>query len=315
MNIVFSEILGFIILVMIGIIGSRSGVITSDAKDLIAKVIFNITLPLMLLCNFSKLDITPRLIYNSVAVIVLALFTLLLMYLMGWLISRFVRMKKEEITIFKVHCVFGNLVYLGFPIIAALYKAEGLLYAGMFQLVSNMLLWTIGVVILNQGNNLTFLRKLKYIFNINTIAVLIGFLMFLLSLKLPRVLLNPLNGLGDSTVYLSMLYIGSTVFYSKLREFLYNTEVYVLTLYKLIIGPAIILAIFSLLNRLLPGRFDPVVVSTLMVMVSMPAMANVVIMARNFGADDKLAAANVFVSTLVSLITLPLILLLMDLVL
>ncbi|MGE5458635.1 MAG: AEC family transporter [Methanococcaceae archaeon] len=315
MNIVFSEILGFIILVMIGIIGSRSGVITSDAKDLIAKVIFNITLPLMLLCNFSKLDITPRLIYNSVAVIVLALFTLLLMYLMGWLISRFVRMKKEEITIFKVHCVFGNLVYLGFPIIAALYKAEGLLYAGMFQLVSNMLLWTIGVVILNQGNNLTFLRKLKYIFNINTIAVLIGFLMFLLSLKLPPVLLNPLNGLGDSTVYLSMLYIGSTVFYSKLREFLYNKEVYVLTLYKLIIGPAIILAIFSLLNRLLPGRFDPVVVSTLMVMVSMPAMANVVIMARNFGADDKLAAANVFVSTLVSLITLPLILLLMDLVL
>ncbi len=315
MDIIFPEIVGFIILVLIGVIASKTGIITSDTKDLLAKIIFNITLPLMLLCNFSLLDITPRLVFNSITIIILTFTTLLLMFLISWMVTRIVKMTPAETTIFKVHSVFGNLVYLGFPIISALYKAEGLLYAGMFQLVSNMLLWTAGVIILNQGNNLTLRGKIKYIFNLNTLAVIVGFLMFLFSLKLPPVLLKPLSGLGDSTIYLSMLYIGSTVFYSKLKESLNNAEVYILTVIKLIVAPVIVLLIISQLMKLWPGRIDITVVSTLVVMLSMPAMANVVIMAKNFGADDKLAAANVFVSTLVSLITLPAMLFLLDLIL
>lgn len=310
-DVIFPQILILAILVFIGVIGAKFGIISIDGKDMLAKIIFHITLPLMLFCNFSKINITPKLLSNSISIIVLTFFMLLFMLLTGWLATLLIKMTREEAIIFKVHSVFGNLVYLGFPIIAALYGDEGLLYAGMFQFVSNMLLWTIGVIIFNQGRDLKLLMKMKHIFNTNTIAIIIGFIMFLSSIKLPPVLLKSLGALGDTTTYLSMLYIGALMFYSSLKGFLSSTKVYLFALNKLVIVPVLILLILSGVVSYFPGRIDIIVISVLVIMTSMPAMANVVIMAKIFGADDKLATANVFVSTSVSLITLPLILLLL----
>jgi hypothetical protein len=139
--------------------------------------------------------------------------------------------------------------------------------------------------------------------------------MFLFSIKLPPIFLKPLGGLGDSTISLSMLYIGSIMFYSRFKGLLKSKEVYLLAINKLIIIPIIILFIFSGVITLFPERIDKMVISVLVIMASMPAMANVVIIAKIFGADDQLATANVFVSTIISLITLPLILLLLGIIL
>lgn len=314
-DIILPQILILSILVLVGIIGAKSGVISVDVKDVLAKLIFNITLPFMLLCNFSKLDITPRLLSNSLAIILLTVLTLLFMLLVSWVITHLMGMKKGEASIFKTHSVFGNLVYLGFPLIAALYGEEGLLYAGMFQLVSNMMMWTIGVIILNQGKDLSIWQNVKHIFNPNTYAVLIGFLMFLFSVKFPVVLMKSLGGLGDSTTYLSMLYIGSMMYYTSLKGFLNRKEVYIFTVNKLIVLPLLILLILSAVIYYYPGLIDVGVISVLVLMSAMPAMANVVILARIFGADDKLATVNVFVSTIACLVTLPFILLFIDLML
>lgn len=314
-DIIFTQILILSILVLVGVIGSKLGVISTEGKDMLAKIIFNITLPFMLLCNFSNINITPKLLSNSLAIILLTFITLLFMLLAGWLTTHLIRMTRREAAIFRTHSVFGNLVFLGFPIISALYGSEGLLYAGMFQLVSNMLMWTIGVIILNHGKGLSLSMKVKHIFNPNTIAILIGFIMFLFSIKLPPILMKSLSGLGDSTIYLSMLYIGSMMFYSSLKGFLNSKEVYLFTVNKLVIIPALILLIFSGVISFFPTRIDVLVISVLVIMASMPAMTNVVIMAKIFGADDNLAIANVFVSTIISLITLPLILLLLGIIL
>ena len=314
-DIILPQILILSILVLVGIIGAKSGVISQEVKDMLAKLIFNITLPLMLLCNFSKLNITPRLLSNSLAIILLTFLTLSFMLLVSWVITHLMGMKKGEASIFKTHSVFGNLVYLGFPLVAALYGEEGLLYAGMFQLVSNMMMWTIGVIILNQGKDLSVWQNLKHIFNPNTYAVLIGFFMFLFSIKFPNILMKSLGGLGDSTTYLSMLYVGSMMYYTKLKGFLNNKEVYIFTFNKLIILPFLILLILSAVIYFVPGLIDVGVISVLVLMSAMPAMANVVILARIFGANDKLATVNVFVSTIACLVTLPFILLLIDLML
>jgi predicted permease len=314
-DIVFPQILILAVLVIVGLIASKTGVITQEVKDMMARLIFNITLPFMLLCNFSRLSITPRLLSNSLAILFLTFCVQMFMLLISWLITRMMRMKNSEATIFKTHSVFGNLVYLGFPLIYALYGEEGLLYAGMYQFVSNMLMWTIGVVLLNQGKNLSVWENVKHIFNPNTFAVLIGFFMFLFSVKLPPVLMKSLGGLGDSTTYLSMVYVGSMMFYTSMKGFLNKKEVYIFTFSKLILLPILILLILSQVVTFFPDRIEIGVASVLVLMSSMPAMANVVIMAKIFGADDKLATANVFVSTIVSMVTLPLVLLMIELML
>ena len=311
-DIVFQQISILGILIFVGILGSKFDIISQKSKEMLAKLIFNITLPSMLFTNFSKLNITPRLLKNSLAVIVLTLLTLFGMLLLSWLIARLSRMPKGEASIFKTHCVFGNLVYLGFPLISALYGEEGLLYAGMYQFVSNIMIWTVGIIILNQGKNLSVWQNLKHIFNINTCAVLVGFLMFLFSIRLPWVFMKSIGSLGDSTTYLSMLYIGAMMYYTNLKGLLGKKEVYIFTINKLVIIPVILLLILSKFMTHIPGGIDSTVIAVLVLLSAMPGMANVVIMAKIFGADDKLATANVFVSTIASLITLPLILLLIE---
>ena len=312
LEIIFTQIIILSIVVVIGLLASRVKVITIDTKDFLARIIFNITLPLMLLCNFSRIDITPSILSNSLIIILLTVFVLLFMLLIGWLSSRLFKMTKREASIFKAHSVFGNIIYLGFPLIAALYGEEGLLYASMFQLVSNMLMWTVGVVILNQEKETSAWKSVKHILNPNTFAIVIGFLMFLFSLKLPPVLLKSLGGLGDSNTYLSMLYIGSMMYYTTLKGFLNNKEVYILTINKLIVVPLMLIFILAGINYMFPEKINILVYSVVLLQASMPAMVNIVIMAKIFGADDQLGTANVFLSTIVSLITLPVLLLLIE---
>ena len=105
------------------------------------------------------------------------------------------------------------------------------------------------------------------------------------------------------------------MFYTTLKGFLNNKEVYILTFNKLILVPFLLLVLFAAGNYLFPGKIDILVLSVLLMQASMPAMVNIVIMAKIFGADDQLGTANVFVSTIISLVSLPLILLLIELIL
>jgi malate permease and related proteins len=312
-QIILNQILILSILVLVGIIASKAKVISLDTKDLLAKIIFDITLPLMILTNFSKIVVTPEILHNSLISIVLTVFVLLFMLSAGWITTKILKTAKNDAIIFKMHSVFGNLVYLGFPLIYAVYGEEGLLYASMFQVVSNIFMWTAGIIIINQGNGSSIRQNLKYVMNPNTIAVVIGFTLFLFSVRLPKFILIPLGGLGDSNSYLSMLYIGTILFYTNIKGMFNNKIVYILSLNKLLMIPATILIIFRLMNFLLPVKIDPIVIAVLILQAAMPCMVNIVIMAKIFGANDELATANVFISTLFSILTLPLILLLIGL--
>lgn len=310
-DIILNQILILGILVLVGVIGSMTNVITRDSKDMLSKIIFNITLPLMLLTNFSRIDITPKILTNSLLVIGLSALVMFFMLLAGWITTKLFKLKTSDAIIFKSHSLFGNIIFLGFPLISSLFGEEGLLYAGMFQVVSNMFMWTIGVIILNQGNNTSLKKNLLHVLNPNTIAIVVGFTMFLFSIKLPQFLLKPLGGLGDSNTYLSIVYIGAVLYFTNFKTLFNNKIVYLMSFQRLLLVPAIMFFILLAINPLLPVKIDTLVISVLILQAAMPCMVNVVIMAKIFGADDNLATANVFISTLLSIITLPLILLLL----
>lgn len=314
-GLIISEIFFLGILVFVGVVGSAFGVLNKSAKDLLAKIVFNITLPLLLLTTFSRMDVTPKILANSLSIIWLSLIVMALMLLVGWLWTKLLRLKVREAAIFKTHSMFGNIIFLGYPVIYALYGEEGLIYAGMLQLVSNLLLWTVGVVMLGTGNGKSVKNSMLKVFNINTYAIAIGFIMFITGIKLPSFLMEPLNGLGGTNIYLSMIYMGVMMFHSGIRGMFGRPVVWYLSLNKLMVFPLILIGIFYLLHTFTGFNPDRLVVSVLIMQSSMPCMANIIILARVYGADDELATANVFMSTLMSLGTLPLILYILGVVL
>ncbi len=311
-EIILNQILILGVLVLVGVAGSFFKVLTESAKDILAKIIFNITLPLMLLTNFSKMDITPRLLVNSFSMVGLAFAVMMFMLLMGWLGTVILRLDRREAAIFRTHSVFGNTIYLGYPVVYALFGDEGLLYASMLQLVSTILMWTVGVVMLSSGNGTPVGKSMLKVFNINTLAIVLGLLMFLAGIKLPEFLMKSLGGLGSTNTYLSMIYIGAMMYHGNLDGLFGRRIVYFLTFNKLLLIPVLLLAIFVIMMRMTGYQPDNLVLSVLLVESSMPCMANIIILAKVFGADEKLATANVFVSTILSIVTLPFILYLMS---
>jgi malate permease and related proteins len=313
-DIILSQILVLGVLVVVGIAGAFFGVLSETVKDSLAKIIFNITLPLMLLTNFSRIDITPRLLINSFSMVWMSFAVMMFMLFTGWIGSKLLKLSQSESAIFKTHSMFGNIIYLGFPVVYALFGEEGLLYASMLQLVSNLLMWTVGVVMLSVGNGTSVKQSFLKVLNINTLAITLGLIMFLTGVKMPEFLMTPLGGLGASNTYLSMIYMGVMMFHSNIRGMVGNRVVWLLTFNKLLVIPALLLVIFYFMGTAVGLSPDRLVVSVLILQSSMPCMANIIILAKVFGADDHLATANVFISTILSIITLPAVLYLMSLI-
>jgi malate permease and related proteins len=308
-RIIISQIFILAIVVLIGAIAAKLKVLTHEAKDMLSKVIFNISLPLMLFTNFLKLDVTPRLLANSFVVLSVSGFVIIFMLLSGWAVTRIFNIKGREAAVFKAHSMFGNTIFLGFPLITALFGTEGLLYASMFQLVSNLIMWTVGVVVLTHGNGISWKKSITRVLNPNTIATLTGLSFFLFSLKLPGLVVKPLSELGSANTWLSMLYIGAMLVLADVGGVLRKKSPYIVSMSRLIIVPAVLItlfAAFAAISGLVP---DKMVSSVIILEASMPCMASVVIMAKELGADDHLAVGNVFVSTIISILTLPVVLL------
>lgn len=307
-NIVLTQIAILAIVVIIGAIAAVFKVLNHDTLGMLSKVIFNISLPLMLFTNFLKLNATPKLLANSLIVLSVSGLVIFFMLLIGWFTVRSFKITGREAAVFKAHSMFGNIIFLGFPLINALYGAEGLLYASMFQLTSNIIMWTVGVVVLTFGNGVSWKKSILKVVNPNTIATVIGLFFFILSIKLPKVIVTPLSETGAANTWLCMLYIGAMLASSDVGGLLKNKSLYIISFNRLIFVPAILIALFALAAALLGAAPDKLVSSVIILEASMPCMASVVIMAKELGADDRLAVGNVFVSTIFSIITLPFVL-------
>ena len=314
LGIVIRQIAILAILVLIGMAASRAKVISSETKDFLAKIIFYVTLPALLFTNFSKINLTPELLSNSLQALLLSLCVLLFMLLAGWMTSKIAGLKSGPAAIFKLHSMLGNIIYLGLPLVSSQFGQEGLLYGSIFILVSNILMWTVGVAVITPGKAFSLKGHIWKLFNINTIAIITGFILFLLSIKLPPFILDSVGSLGGTTTYLSMIFIGSVLYYADGRKMLRNRNVYLLSINRLLVVPFIIIGIFALMNYFFPLLLKKEVLSVMVMQAAMPCMVNVVILVNILGENDDIATANVFVSTVLSVITIPLIILSLGLI-
>ena len=294
------------ILVLIGIIASKTGIIAVPVKDGLAKIIINITLPLLVLTGISGMDVSVSLLKNSIFTLLFSFLMVVFMGLIGFLSSRLIKLPPKSSSVHLVHTMFGNIVYLGFPLINALFPGgEALYYAMLFHLVTSSVMWTFGISTLQGGIGTSGLHGMKKLLNVNTLAFVLGFLMLTFSLRLPPVMESSLGGLGKTTIYLSMLYIGAMLAGVSWKQAIFSLQSYLLAWNKLILIPLIGLLMYKGLEQFFSFPQDKLAAMVILLESAMPCMANIVVLAKVYGADDKMATQNVFITTLLSILSLP----------
>jgi predicted permease len=296
------------IIVLTGAIGSWLKVINEDLRFSISRLVFNITLPLLIVTTVSRMEMSHEVLINGGWAAFFSIVSMLIMFVVGKFSVRLFGLPQRSAVVHELHTMFGNIVFLGFPLIAALFPdEEALLYATIYYMVSSFMQWTYGIFRLKGQTDVSLRDRFRNLLNPNTVAFVVGILMFSVQLKLPEIIHTPLSSIGKATSPLALLYIGSTLARTSLKGVMKRGDIYLLSLNKLVLIPVILLLIINLAVACVGVELGQMAKTIIVLETAMPCMSMIVIMAKAYGAADDRAAENVLLTTVLSLLTLPLV--------
>lgn len=304
---IFNQVMILGIVGIIGVLAARAKIISPIVNESIAGIIVNITTPFMIITSLSDMEFTGEIVRNSLWVLVFSYLAIFILMGLGYTSRKLLGLNEDLGKVHILHTTYGNIVFMGFPVLNELFPGgEALLYAAIYQVASNTLMWTMAIYILGKNKNNNFKSNIKKFANPNTIALFIGLILMSFQVKLPDILHRSLGGIGNTTIYLAMIYIGALLANIKLTETIKQFHIYILSFNKLIFGPLIILLIIHYFVKLTGINFGQIALSTVVLEAAMPCMVIIIILVKKYGGDEKSAIENLFVTTVMSLATLPL---------
>lgn len=298
-EVIAKQIAMLAVIMLVGFIGVKTKYIEADLKNSISKLVLRITLPLLNLTAITGQTLRADMLKNAAVIIVAELCFVAILFGIGLLGARLFRLPPATRAIHSCMSAFGNVIFLGYPLITALYGQEGLFYAIVYALVNDGIVWTVGLLFIAGTGEGKARAGLSKLINPNTIAFAVALIMLALGLKLPNALHETLATVGSMTTPLSMLFIGITLGTIPLKGIYKRYSIYVIVVFKMILLPAIMTV---LLMRL---PLDRTLLGVLLLEAAMPGQTVLTIIANEFGSDDRYAAECIFITTVFSLLTLP----------
>lgn len=304
-NIIIDKISYLIIIMIIGFIGAKLKVINEEVTKGLSRLLLNISLPLLLFTTFISKEFSYQIFINCLFVLFFSFLAIFILYVTGFISSKFLRMDRNKAIVHILHTTHGNIAFVGLPIIGSIFGPEGMLYASIFILANDSVLWSLSIFLLNYKNNTSIKKGLLHLVNPITISFILGIIGMLVEIKIPLPLLNPIVDLGHITIILSMLYIGAMLSFIKVHHIFKHYNLYILSFNKLLLVPVIMIVIMNLLISLFNINADFQALSIVIIQVAMPANTVLVILAKEFGGDFEQATENMLVTTIISIFTIP----------
>ena len=244
---------------------------------------------------------TPELLKASFWNLLIITGSVLIMHLLGKFLGHALKLGKKKNAVFVTTFTFNNSMFIGLPIISIVFGQDGLPYLFTFYLVTISLFWSLGAYTLCHASDIggkSF--SIKKIFSPGLIGVMIGCILAGTSTHLPTILETSLTYLGDMCVPLSLLVIGSNLARSTSKGLQKLTiDQVVIMLGKFLIHPILVWGIFTLFG------VTGFPLKVFILAASLPCHAQTAIMAEYYDLESEYASNLVSLSTLISLITIP----------
>ena len=192
--------------------------------------------------------------------------------------------------------IFCNVGFMGIPLVEGIVGSEGVLYGSFFIAVFNIFCWTYGYVMMGGGK----VRLKALLLNPGVIGIVIGLPLYLLDVPVPALIERPIELISALNTPLAMIVVGGYIAQVKLRAFVSDLAVYKMAVLRLVVAPLLYLALVWLL------RPDETLLMSTVIQAATPVAANCVLFAVQYGSDAELASKSVAVSTALSVVTIPL---------
>lgn len=301
--IVLNQIGIFLILIIFGILAVKFGILDEHSLGSVSKLVMRMALPAYIFINTAE-GATRQGLAESLLVIPLAIALYLMLFLLSLLLEKVFHLKGNRGHVFRAIVMFGNVGFMGIPLVVELYPDTALLYISLFTILDQGLFWTYGVSLtkpVSEQKEKISLKNLKNLLSPALVAIVGATVLVLLNIHLPKLLTTTLSKLGTASMPLSLLYIGGMLSMTDVRKVLRCSELYAEIGLKMLVLPIV----FFLVMKLCQVPTD--MAGTMMFLTGLPAINMVAMLSKNNGSDGDYAVCAVMMTTLACLVTLPLV--------
>ena len=281
------------LLVLAGVFFRRKIAGAEFSRDF-STLMVDVILPCNIVSSFQT-DLTGDMAAKTLQIFLISLAGQALALILGVLL--FGKKDPDRRAAMKYAMICSNSGFLGIPIAGGIWGAEGVLLASVFLIPQRIVMWTVGLGWYSRNSGKNFWKNLFT--NPCMVAVMIGLVLMFTGWRLPAVLSRAIDSLSSCTSGLAMFMVGMLVAHVQRREFL-DKEVLWLTVLRLAVFPAALLLGCRLL------RAEPTAAGVAVVLSAMPVGTTVALLSARYHRAEVYAADLVTVSSLISLVTIPL---------
>lgn len=290
----FSEMIVILFAIGAGYLAHRLGYLGPEVNQKLSKVILNITSPALIISSVAKQETLPD-IRELLSVLAVAAVFYTLEFAFAFVVPRLVGGTPKQIGVWRFALCFPNVGYIGFPLVTALFGAKGLFYAVILVLPFNLLNYSLGPLMLSGKIRFNWKQFLTPCIITSVLALVIA----LCRIRLPHMIGEMAALVGDVTIPLSLLVLGALLAGLPAGQVFASGRLWALSAVRLLVLPAVLSFLLRLLNA------DPFVMSIAVLQIAMPVAVNGSMLCLEFGGDEETMARITFLTTLLSIITLP----------
>lgn len=297
------QMIKLFIIMCVGFVLNKLKIFDNHTRGQLTKILLYVTTPALIIHSFIENMGGSRAVLLGLFGV--ASITYVLLPLIGLALIILLRVSKKERGMYIFMTTFTNVGFMGFPVVEALYGSQGVFYTAVFNCMFNIVIFSFGVVLMyygeEDGKSLKEILSIKKIMNPGIIGCLCAIIIFLVGIKVPPVVDEVFASVGGLTSPLAMMLVGASLAGMNIRELFGGVRMYVFTVLKQIAMP---LLAWPVINKFIA---DELLSAVTLLMVAMPVANSAVLFATEYDKDEKLAAKGIFITTVASLVTIPLV--------
>lgn len=298
MTVLIEKMALLVILLALGYLCARLKLVGPEFNKGLSKLVINVFLAGMILSSVinKKLEMTGGDIAFGLLMMTLSM---LICLGLGWLSPTLLRIKDGDKGMYRMLSAFMNNGFVGFPLVAAVYGENEVFFASLSNIPFNLLLYTVGVMLLQKGDKSTKF-SIKSVINVPIVATLIAVVIFAFEIPMPKLVDDVADTVSAATVPLSMMCVGLSLGSVSLKEALLQPRLYGISLVRLIICPLMVWLVLRMFIT------NPVILGTIVLLAACPSAIICTILGIQYGRDGVESSEAIFISTMLSMITIPL---------
>lgn len=292
--IVIKQIVISFLLMLIGVICYKKNILGTKVSESLSDFVLTIVSPALIL-NACQITYSKELVHNLLWAFAMSALSYFIVIILS---NICIRKNRENYNIERFSIVYSNCGFIGIPIVSAIFGDEGVLYLTCYIAMFNILLWTHGVICMSgksDRHQLTAILKCPTI-----IAIVVGLLSFGFKITYPEIIGKTICYVAEMNTPLAMIVAGISITEADIRLALRQKRVYFLTILKLVVMPVLVWL------AMLPFHLNEMVLMTIVLATGCPTGATGIMFALRYHKDEQYASEIFAVTTVFTVITMPL---------